>query len=440
MRPTIVLLTLLLLLAACTQSQPTATATLSLTPSPTSTPLRIPTTTTVSTSPSAQTPVVTPSPTASPTPTTTQATPSVLTPIFDQILTGVVEIRGLDPLKTIIPKFMTREQLADTLREDLEESRDDIQNSQELLEIMGLISRDADLYELLLSLYAEQVVGFYDTETEELYVIKGIAELTPLDELTLAHEYTHALQQQHFDIHTLTEAVEDDSEAGDALVALIEGDATTVQVEYMFTYLTSQERDEVLNASGDSPIFDASPYVLQQSLLFPYSEGAVMVNTLLFSGEWEGINNAYRNPPISTEQVLHPEKYLEGEKPVTVSLPDVATALGQGWEMVYEDVMGEFFIKTYLETRTGAPLAARAAAGWGGDRFNLMAGPQGDQALVVLLEWDSERDAQEFFDALDSSNSVPNEGFLGIKTDRVLWIVSTSGSTTDEIVSLFPEF
>jgi hypothetical protein len=352
----------------------------------------------------------------------------------------VVEIRGLDPLNTIVPKFMTREQLADTLREDLEESREDIRNSQELLKVMGLIPQDAVLYDMLLSLYGEQVVGFYDTETEELYMIKGIAELTPLDELTLAHEYTHALQQQHFDIHTMSESVEDDSEAEAALGALLEGDATTVQVEYMLTYLTPEQRQEIFSGSGDSPIFDASPYVLKQSLLFPYSEGAGMVNALFFSGEWEGINNAYGSPPVSTEQVLHVEKYLEGEMPVKVALPDIALALGQEWDMVYEDVMGEFFLRTYLETRISPNLAARAAAGWGGDRFNLMAGPQGEQALIALLEWDSERDAREFFDALDSSNSAPGEGFLGIDGDRVLWVFSPSLATTDEIVSLFPEF
>ena len=363
-----------------------------------------------------------------------------MTPIFDQILTRVAEIRGLDPLRAIIPKFMTREQLESTLREDLEEDRDDILNSQEVLKIMGMIPLDADLYQMLLSLYTEQVVGFYDTETEELYVIRGIDELTPSAELTLAHEYTHALQQQHFDIHTLAEELEGDSEGESALSALIEGGATTVQIEYMFTYLTSQEQQQVFNAAGDSPVFDASPYILRQSLLFPYNQGATLVTTLLISGQWQAINNAYREAPVSTEQVLHPEKYLEGEMPVAVSLPDVAASLGQGWEVVYDDVMGEFFLRTYLETRARSDLASRAAAGWGGDRFNLMAGPQGEQALVVLLAWDSERDAREFFDALDSSDSVPDEGFLGLKDDRVLWVFSPSGATTDEIASLFPDF
>ncbi|MDA0988302.1 MAG: hypothetical protein O2783_04075 [Chloroflexi bacterium] len=428
MRPTTVFLALLLLLAACAQSQPTAISTATTPPTPTAT-----VTSTTALTPTTQAG-------ATPAPTSTQPIPSALSPIFEQILTRVSEIRGLDPLEEIMPMFMTREELANALREDLDESREDIENGQNLLRIMGLIPQSADLYELLLSLYGEQVVGFYDTETEELYVIKGMAELTPLDEITLAHEYVHALQQQHFDIHTMTEAAEDDSEAGSALSALIEGDATVVQVEYMRTHLTSEQQQEIFSAGGDSPIFNASPYVLQESLLFPYSQGSVLVNTLLLFQAWEGVNDAYRNPPLSTEQVLHSAKYLAGERPVAVSLPDVAATLGQGWEMVCEDVMGEFLIKTYLSTRTSTNQAARAAAGWGGDRFNLMAGPRGEQALVALLEWDSERDAREFFDALNSSNSVPDEGFLGLNGDRVLWVFSPSNAITYEIVSLFPGF
>ena len=360
-------------------------------------------------------------------------TPSPLDAVFSQILDRVSDIRGLEPLAAIHPMFMTREQMVATLREDLDESREDILDSQALMRLLGLVPEDGDLYQMLLDLYSEQVIGFYDPETEELYVIKGIEEITPMDAVTLAHEYTHALQQQHFDIHSLMEEVEDDSEAEAALVALIEGDATMVQFEYLSTYLTSQERQEVLSSGGDSPVFDGSPYVLQQSLLFPYSQGLLLVNSLMSFGEWSGVNSAYRDAPVSAEQVLHPEKYLEREMPVPVSLPDVATALGQGWEEVYGDVMGEFFLRTYLETRTGSRAAALAAAGWGGDRFGLLEGPNGEQALVVLLAWDSERDAQEFFDAMDSSDSVQVEGFLGIQDDRVLWVLSPSRAIADSI-------
>jgi hypothetical protein len=396
LRPIIVLLTLLFLLAGCTQSQPTATS---------STPM-----------------------------------PSDLTPLFDRILERVSDIRGLDPLRAVTPKFMTREELANTLREDLYENSEDIWNSQNVMKIMELIPQNSNLHELLLSLYSEQVLGLYDTETEELYVIKGMTELTPLDELTLAHEYTHALQQQHFDIHAMSEAVADDSEAGSALSALIEGDATAVQIEYMRRYLTSEQQEKIFSNSVDSQIFNASPYVLQESLNFPYRDGLMLVNNLLLVGQWESVNDAYRRPPASTEQVLHFSKYQDGENPTTISLPDVSTALGQDWEMVHEDVLGEFFLKIYLETRTVDPVPSRAVEGWGGDLFNIMAGPNGEQAMVALLAWDSERDAQQFFDAIIWRLSVPENVIWRISGDRVLWVLSPSRGTTEEIASLFPDF
>ena len=420
------------LAAACTQTESTVTPTApsTVTTAPTVTPTPVPTTTRVT--PSTATPA------ASPTPAQSSPTPSPLTALFAQILERTSAIRGLDPLTDVAPMFMTREELATSLREDLEDERADILKSESLLKILGLIPADSDLYEMLLDLYGEQVVGFYDTETQELYMIQDIEEITPLEEATLAHEYTHALQQQHFDIHTLGEETEEDSEASAALTALIEWDASAVQFEYIFTHFTSRQIQDMFGDDGDSSVFNASPYFLQQSLLFPYSTGLELIYALLGSGQWGTVDSAYASPPVSTEQVLHPDKYLQGEIPVTVPLPDVAAALGQGWREIYSDVMGEFSLRTYLETRTGEGTAADAAEGWGGDSFALLEGPQGEEALVLLLHWDTSEDALEFFDALESSNSVPDEGYLGLKDDQVLWIISQSRSLTDAIRAMFP--
>ena len=435
-----VLIALLALAAACSQASPTAipppVPTATSTPESTTTPSPTPVATPTHNFTSLPTPTATPSDTS----TAIQPTPPALDPVFGQILERVTEIRGLEPLEDLSPKFMTRDQLMDLLIEELEKEREDIIKSQKLLKILGLIPRNGDLLQMLLDLYTEQVLGFYDTETKELYVIKGLQEITPLDEVTLAHEFVHALQQQHFDIHSMSEALEDDSEANFALAALIEGDASAVQVQYMSSYLTSQERQEIFNSSSYSPVFDSSPYFLQRDLLFPYSEGQSLVTALRLQGQWKALDNAYRNPPVSTEQVLHPTKYFQGEAPTVVTLPELASALGQGWEEVYTDVMGEFSLKSYLETRTSRDTARRASTGWGGDGFALLEGPNEEQALAVLSAWDSERDAQEFFDALNDSDSVPSDGFLGLVGDEVLWIISPSSALTESIRAQFPGF
>jgi hypothetical protein len=418
------------LAVACTQTESTVTPTTLPTPATTATSTPVLTITQV---PSHRvTPMASPPPTRSP-------TPHPLTPLFDQILEKTSAIRGLEPLTDVTPMFMTREELSASLRQDMENDRGDILKSEALLKILGLIPSDADLYRMLLELYGEQVMGFYDPDAQELYMIQDIEEFTPIEEATLAHEYTHALQQQHFDIHTMSEETEEDSEASAALSALIEGDASAVQFEYMFTHFTSRQLQGRFDDDGDSAVFDASPYFLQQSLLFPYAAGLDLMDAILRSGQWD-VDSAWADPPVSTEQVLHPDKYFQGELPVAVALPDVATVLAQGWREVYTDVIGEFTLRTYLETRTGEGAAASAAAGWGGDRFALLEGPQGERVLVTLLSWDTVQDAWEFFDALESSDSVSDEGYLALQEDQVLWIISPSSSLTYEIMVLFPEF
>ncbi len=444
---------LLLLLMACTQAQPTET------PAPTPSPTPPPATAVATTEPTPA-PILSPSPTAAatkapthtpaPTSTHTPAPPSepldypVLGPVYSPILMGTADVRGLDPTEAVVPQLLTREELADYLIKDLEGNLEDIRNAQEVFKILELIPRNADLYQMYLDLYGEQVAGFYDSETEELYLVVDEAggEISVLDEITLAHEFVHAIQQQHFDIQALLESAEDNSDARSAVVALVEGDASAVQFRYMFSRFSREQQMEALrgNGGGGTSAFDKTPYVLQQSLTFPYVEGFDFVTALLSSSGWDAVNAAYDDPPDSTEQILHPEKYVAGEAPIQVTIPDVAAALGEGWENAYSNVLGEFFLKTYLETRTRNRTAADAAAGWGGDGFTLLRGPDDEYTLVSLLVWDTRQDAREFFDAMTASDSVSSEDFLGLEDNRMLWVISPDREVTEQIRALWSEF
>lgn len=444
---------LLLLVMACTQASPTPAnePTEGAAPTPT-TPAAVATPTTApvadptqeATPTTAQNPSPTPAagtPTAPPEPTPTVDPATV----YSRVLADLASVRGLTPTEDVTPQFMTREELEATLLEDLEESAEDIYHAELFYKILGLIPQNGDLHQLFLDLYTEQVAGFYDSETEELYLISGSQDdgLSALEEITLAHEYVHALQQQHFDIDSMLDEVEDNSDASSALRALVEGDASVAELRYMVAHISRERQIEALYGSrdNDSSAFDSTPYVLQQSLLFPYVQGQDFIAALQVSSPgWKVVNEAFGNPPASTEQVIHPEKYVSGEAPVAVSLPDVADALGEDWEAIYSDVMGEFFLRTYLETRTTALTAAEAAAGWGGDMFTILRGPGEEYALVSLLEWDTRRDAREFLKAVESSGGVSEEDFLGLNGSRMLWVLSPSEEVTQQIRSLWPEF
>ena len=444
MRLAAAFLVLVLLSAACTGQQPTelpttAPATATATPSPSSTPsATIQPTATVTLAPA-------PTATEAIPPTATSGPDTVPTPsatVYDEVLGRVSAIRGLNPTEPVFPQFMTRETLAAELADDLKEDLEELLKVQEVLRLLELIPRDADLTELLLGLYSEQVAGFYDSEEEELFLIgEPQEELAVQDELTLAHEFVHALQQQTYDINSMLESVEDNADAASALIALVEGDAVAVQYQYVNEHISRERMQESLGSGeGGSSAFDSSPYFLQQDLLFPYVEGVVMVLTLRASLAWDGVDDAYSRPPASTEQVLHPDKYLSGEAPMIVELPDAAAALGEGWEEVYGNVMGEFFLRTYLETRLGQGVANSIAQGWGGDRYALLSGPGREYALASLIVWDTAEDAREFYEVMVETESVAEDSYLGLEGVRVLWIVSPSRQVTDTLLSLWPRF
>ena len=111
------------------------------------------------------------------------------------------------------------------------------------------------------------------------------------------------------------------------------------------------------------------------------------------------MGQAYGRPPVSTEQVLHIEKYVAGEEPINVTLPDISGEMGKGWIQVSAGTMGEFLIRTYLEEHLDDARASRAAQGWGGDTYSLLSGPEGERVLISLTVWDSEIDGKEFFEA-----------------------------------------
>jgi len=139
-----------------------------------------------------------------------------------------------------------------------------------------------------------------------------------------------------------------------------------------------------------------APVYLTRSLLFPYLSGAQFVEALFEKGGWQEVNEAFKKPPSSTEQVLHPEKYGV-DKPTYLSLPDLSNTLGDGWKLLYENVLGEFGISVLLEDVKDSKLAAE---GWDGDFYRAYVYGNGKIILAWVSLWDTIRDCDEFYNAL----------------------------------------
>jgi hypothetical protein len=204
--------------------------------------------------------------------------------------------------------------------------------------------------------------------------------------------------------------------SGDALLAtlaLYEGDAVAGSAAYLAEHpeLTLALLRE---AQGEFPVLDQAPASVAMVLLFPYTAGATFVDRLLAEGGWDAVNAAYADMPASTEQILHPLKYLDRDEPSLVILPDPGATLGADWNVVDEDVLGEFQTEVLLANlgpgegfngitgEISLPEAARnAAAGWDGDRFALWEDGDGEREILVWRSvWDTPQDARAFSRAL----------------------------------------
>jgi hypothetical protein len=322
---------------------------------------------------------------------------------MDVIEAQVSELRGLETLQPVAKAFLSTDELRQRLMEDSfedyspQEARDDVL----LYAAFELVEPDLDLYNLLLDLYTEQVAGFYDPETDELYVVKSDQPPGAMERSVFSHEYTHALQDQHFDLEALgfTDEESEDSERDFAIQCLAEGDAMLLEQHYMIRYFDADDLNEMFDQIDEveTSVLDTAPTVVRESLMFPYEAGLSFVTRLYADGGWPAVDAAYANPPLSTEQILHPDRYPD-DVPQRVTLPPLTDTLGSGWRMVDTDVVGEFQLRLYLDVHADSSEAETAAEGWDGDRYAVhWREDESGFVLVLRLAWDTPADADEFF-------------------------------------------
>jgi hypothetical protein len=364
-----------------------------------------------------------PSPSGSPAPSGDNAA------IYDSIEADVREIRGLQPKRPVEPTVVSSKEMEDYTTRTFHEDNpaDYIAASDALAKGMGLLDDGTSLEDAYLKLLGSQVAGLYSPDDKKLYVVSKSGALGPTERVTFAHEYTHALQDQNFDLQSLGLDQLDQGDRNLARLALVEGDATLLMGLWAQSKLSLPEQAQMLRDSMDpeaNKILQESPRFLVDGLLFPYTSGLGFVQGLYAQGGFDAVNAAFRDLPASTEQILHPDKYRAGEAPVQVALPaDLAAKMGSGWKVGLQDTFGESQLATWLrETGVGADATA-AAAGWGGDRVALLEGPNGAWAIVLRTAWDTERDATEFDEAAQSAERQVGGVGEHFRSGREVWIV-----------------
>lgn len=345
-------------------------------------------------------------PPATPTPSFPPLDDPVLIAQLEHVEAATSILRDLQPLRPVTRAFLTPAELLAYLRQMLDAEYPPEQARADALfyHAFDFMPPETDLREVQLAVLEEQIGGFYDPDLQAMVVVSATERASALNRIIYAHEFTHALQDQHFDLAALGVEREDmlaEPDAALARLALVEGDATLLMEGYQGWLMRSSPL-AAFDLLGEalrlrSAALLAAPPIMQAELMFPYVAGRDFVYGL-FKGVdgWAGVNAAYARPPQSTEQVLHPDRYVVGDAPLAVEVPPLEGALGPGWELLWERTLGEFTLREHLRGLLPQATADGAAAGWGGDRYRLYIDADGRIILALRVVWDTSADAAEF--------------------------------------------
>ena len=350
-------------------------------------------------------------------------------PIWAEIEANVSAIRGLDPLKPVEPELLTRIELIQRYQDNYftHYTREDAERDVLVFYAFDFVAREYDLYRRYSQYLGENVAGYYDPATEEFVVVNREETMTPLGQLIYAHEFMHALQDQHFQLDILTETTLT-TDTNLAVRGLAEGEADLVQSFYLEgSYFTDEELVDLFNESSIGSSQDTTgrdiPRILVDSFYFPYTVGREFVNYLYERGGWSALDQAWVNLPQSTEQIYHPERYVAGDAPQIVSVVPLTDTLGADWQLVRQETAGEFFIRQHLFLQLADGDAEIASTGWGGDQFAVYWNAPTDEVVVLFrATWDTVGDAAEFAAAYGSYNISAERTSLGAQDDgAVCW-------------------
>lgn len=378
----------------------------------------------------------------------------------------VVQSRNLRPLRNVERAFMNHDQLRAYFTKALEEqySAEAEQRQRAVLQALDMPAAGADRAAQVDDA-VRSILGFYDHTTKQLVVVTDRPTMGVSDRVTYAHEFTHNLQDQHYDLKQLFARATGNGDYEEAIRALVEGDATLSMSLYAQANLTamdiaSYQMEQVQSLDFSNILTPGSGPLTESAAAFPYTDGASFVALLYETGGWQSVNSAYANPPRSTEQILHPEAYYNGDEPVRVDLPDIGARLG-GWKTMVEDTLGELYMRIYLEQSLEIGDAIQAGSGWGGDRYQVLQDGQGRLALVLRTTWDSPADTAEFFEAYSAFVVTRGSGnpavlqaddthmrwqladrqfYLSRAGSQVLVLHAPDAATLDALIAQFPGF
>jgi hypothetical protein len=330
-------------------------------------------------------------------------------------LAYVSGIRSLPATSDVKGRLIGRAEIERFIHGELEADAppDLLEATTAVLYGFGTVDSSFDYRATVVKLMTSQLLGFYDPKRKTFFVGGDLSGEEA--DVTLWHELVHALQDQHYDLSRLTAFQPGGGDRQSAVHALAEGDATSTMLDAMLAPRGATALDvpeslfQAQSVLSGAVIQDAPP-ILVRSLLAPYMDGLAFTNALRQKGGFAAVDAAWRDPPTSTEQVLHPEKYAAREAPLVVPLPP-PPAFAPALTQRFYDVMGEQALRLLLEEWLPARTAAAAASDWGGDQWSAFSDETRERwAIGWRLRFDNLAAAQRAFVAFARAAPLTERG------------------------------
>jgi hypothetical protein len=351
----------------------------------------------------------------------------------DEVLGQMGEITGLK-LRTPLKKSLrSREQIRAYVIQEMNEDKNAAERyaGQRSAEAFGLLPKGFNLDGFMVDLLTEQIAGLYDPKAHEFYV----ADWIPIadQKMVMAHELTHALEDQHFQIEAWVKAARPNDDAELAREAVLEGSAMAAMVDYLLqgTGRSLQDLPDIdpsmlIGDMEGTPMLQKAPPFLKDALIFPYLDGLNFSAAALRPAGWTALPGVFAKPPVSTQQILHPDLYKSGKMATPISLPSMDKALGPEWTKLEDNVMGEFGWKEVLKQFLGDARATERSAAWDGDRYVVYEQKQTKRLVLITRErLATDEQGGQFFSSYSEAlkkkhaqrtNEVSLRGFLAFDT------------------------
>jgi hypothetical protein len=328
--------------------------------------------------------------------------------LANRIVLDLTRISGMKLRHPVPCDYITKEKINAFLKERMKDaaSPEEIRAEELTLKKFGFVPPDFDLAKTTVDLLTEQAAAFYDYHKKKLF----ITDSTPSDtqEPVLAHELSHALADQNFNLARFIRQGRKSDDGSTARLAVMEGQATWLMSEYLARKNGRSLKDSPDLASsmsrlgegsaGDFPVYDNAPLYMRLTLVFPYATGMLFQNAVCERDGQAGFAEVFRRAPVSTQQVIHPEDYFSNVKPTQPELPDAH--LPRGYKSLVGGELGELDHAVLLEQFAGKERAAEIAPHWRGCNFELRENKKaGRVVLLYAAEWDSEESARRYFAA-----------------------------------------